>query len=353
MPNSTLCIGPHKLGPGHPTFIVAEMSGNHGGSLERALELVQAAKNAGADAVKLQTYTADTITLDADNEDFRLPSDSPWSDHSTLHALYRKAHTPWDWHAPIFAEAKRLGLTIFSSPFDESAVDLLESLDAPAYKIASPEITHIPLIRKAARTGKPVILSSGVATAEDLQTAVDAIRAEGNQQIIVLKCTTSYPAPLADSNLRTIPDIMQRFQVLSGLSDHTTGLASPLATVVLGGSMVEKHFCLKSAPETVDSFFSFNEDQLKQMVDEIRATEKILGRVSYELTPSAAANLRGRRSLYVASDIAAGESLSPLNIRSVRPSFGLHPKHYDEVLGKTAKRPLRKGERLSWDMLES
>jgi N-acetylneuraminate synthase/pseudaminic acid synthase len=346
--SSHVRIGKALLGPGRPAFVVAEMSGNHGGSLERALEIVRAAARAGADAVKLQTYRADTITLKSDGEDFRLPS-GPWAQHASLWDLYDEAHTPWDWHEPIFQEARTLGLEVFSSPFDESAVDLLERLGAPAYKIASPEITHIPLLQKVARTGKPVIISSGVAALEDLELALATLRAAGARELVLLKCTTAYPAPPQESNLLTIPDIVKRFGVLSGLSDHSIGTAVPTAAVALGASMIEKHFMLEGGEETVDSFFSSSEQEFARLVKDIRLVEQALGRVSYEITRSALPSLRGRRSLYVSAPIRAGETLSPDNIKCVRPSFGLHPRHFQEVLGRKALRDLAAGERLRWE----
>lgn len=345
-------IGNHTLGPRHPTFIVAEMSGNHGGSLERALEIVRAAKRSGADAIKLQTYTADTITLKCDREDFLIPTGTPWEDHSTLWDLYDKAHTPWDWHETIFREARALGLEVFSSPFDESAVALLEQLGAPAYKIASPEITDIPLLERVARTGKPVIISTGISEHADIELALTTLRDAGASDIIVLKCTTAYPAPIEESNLRTISDMISRFGVLSGLSDHSIGTAAPVAAVALGASFIEKHFTLDDSKETVDSFFSSGEEEFTRMVQDIRLVEKALGCVSYAISPSALPSLRGRRSLYVSADIKAGEKITMHNIKSVRPSFGLHPKHYKKLLGRSAKCDLQLGDRLSWDVIE-
>lgn len=345
-------IGNHTLGPGHPTFIVAEMSGNHGGSLERALEIVRAAKRSGADAIKLQTYTADTITLKCDQDDFLIPAGTPWEDHSTLWDLYDKAHTPWNWHETIFREARVLGLEVFSSPFDESAVELLEQLGAPAYKIASPEITDIPLLERVARTGKPVIISTGISELVDIELALSTLRGAGASEIIVLKCTTAYPAPIVESNLQTISDMISRFGVLSGLSDHSIGTAAPVAAVALGASFIEKHFTLDDSKETVDSFFSSGEEEFTRMVQDIRLVEKALGCASYEITQSALPSLRGRRSLYVSAEIKAGEKLTKHNIKSVRPSFGLHPKYYKELLGRSAKCDLQLGDRLSWDVVE-
>lgn len=345
-------IGKHILGPGFPTFIVAEMSGNHGGSLERALEIVHAAKRAGADAIKLQSYTADTITLNCNREDFRIPTGTPWADHSTLWDLYDKAHTPLEWHEAIFHEARELGMEVFSSPFDESAVELLEQLEAPVYKIASPEITHIPLLERVARTEKPVIISTGIADLADIELALTTLRDAGAHEIIVLKCTTAYPAPPEESNLRTIPDMMTRFNVLSGLSDHTMGTAVAVASVALGASLIEKHFTLDDGNETVDSFFSSGEKEFARMVQDIRLIEKALGQQNYEIAPSARSNILGRRSLYVSAVVKAGEVFTNSNIRSVRPSFGLHPKHYNEVIGRHAKCDLQSGDRLSWGVIE-
>ena len=345
-------IGQHTLGLGHPTFIVAEMSGNHGGSLERAIEIVRAAKRAGADAIKLQTYTADTITLNCDFDDFRLPAESPWADSATLWDLYNEAHTPWEWHEEIAFEARKSSLEVFSSPFDETAVDLLESLDVSAYKIASPEITHIPLLKRVATTGKPVIVSTGVADLIDIKLALDTLRDAGAKDIILLKCTSSYPAPPEESNLITMTDMVSRFEVLSGLSDHTMGTATALASVVLGGCFIEKHLTLDDEKETVDSFFSSGELEFSSMVQDIRLVEKSLGKQSYEITKSALPSLRGRRSLYVSAPIKAGELFTELNIKSVRPSFGLHPKYYDDIIGRVAKCDLEMGERLSWDVVK-
>ncbi len=345
-------IGNINVGPGHPTFIVAEMSGNHGGDLEKALAIVHAAKRAGADAIKLQTYTADTITLKSEKPDFTIQSDSPWAKHKTLWELYNEAYTPWEWHEAIFLEAKKVGIEIFSSPFDASSVDLLESLKVPAYKIASPEITNIPLIDRVSKTGKPIIISTGVSNFEDIELALSTIRNNGIEDIIVLKCTTAYPAPAEESNLRTIPDIVNRFNVLSGLSDHSIGNAAPLAMVALGGSLIEKHFTLDDSNETVDSFFSSGEAEFTKMVDDIRFLDKALGKVEYEITPTAMPSLRGRSSLYVASNIKKGEKFTGTNVKAVRPSFGLHPRHFEDILGKRALKDLELGDRLSWDVIE-
>lgn len=345
-------IGNFELGKGRPTFIVAEMSGNHGGSLERAIQLIRAAKRAGADAIKLQTYTADTITLNSDKEDFTLSSDSPWVTHNTLWDLYNKAHTPWEWHLPLFQEARKIGIEIFSSPFDESAVELLESLNVLLYKIASPEITNIPLLEKVAKTGKPIIISTGICDLSDIELAITTLRNAGAKDIIILKCTTAYPAPAEESNLLTIPDLMERFNVLSGLSDHSVGTAAAIATVALGGSLIEKHFTLDDGEETVDSFFSSAESEFTQMVKDIRFIDKALGKISYEISPSAISSLKGRSSLYVSSSIKKGDIFTSDNIKAVRPSLGMHPKYYKEILGKKALINLELGDRLTWDVIE-
>lgn len=345
-------IGRHALGQGCPVFIVAEMSANHGGSIERALEIVRSAKRAGADAVKLQTYTADTITLKCDREDFRIPDSSPWGGYTTLWGLYNEAFTPWEWHKEIFSEARRLDMEVFSSPFDESSVDLLEELNVSAYKIASPEITHIPLLEKVARTGKPVIISTGIAELADIELALATLRASGAREIIMLKCTTAYPAPPEEGNLQTIADMASRFGVLPGLSDHTMGTVTAVASVALGTCLIEKHFTLQDGEETVDSFFSLGEKEFSSLVQDIRLTEKALGQVCYEVTPSAKSSMRGRRSLYVSAPIKAGEKISADNIKCVRPSFGMHPKFYKEVLGRRVSRDLQLGDRLSWEVIE-
>ncbi|MGK5093316.1 pseudaminic acid synthase [Deltaproteobacteria bacterium TL4] len=345
-------IGNHSIGHEQPCYIVAEMSGNHDGDIRKAKQIIHAAKDAGADAVKLQTYRADTITLDCGNEDFLIPKDNPWEQHKTMFSLYELAYTPWEWHEELIQEANRLEIDIFSSPFDLTAVDFLESLQIPAYKIASPEITDIPLLKRVANTGKPVIVSNGVATLEDLYLAVKTLRENGCDQIILLKCTTAYPAPPEEINLRTIPHMAETFECVTGLSDHTTGIGIPVAAVACGAKLIEKHLVLDRSECGVDSFFSLEPGEFKQMVEEIRKVEKALGTVCYELTASARKNLRGRRSLYISKDIRQGESFTVNNIKSVRPAFGLHPKHYESILGRHAKKDLKKGERLTWEIIE-
>lgn len=345
-------LGKHVLGASRPALIVAEMSGNHGGGLERSLEIVRASARAGADAIKLQTYTADTITLKSDRDDFRIPCLTPWASHKTLWDLYRTSFTPWEWHKTIFDEAKNLGLEVFSSPFDESAVDFLDQLGVPAFKIASPEITHIPLLKKVAKTGKPIIISTGIATLADIDLALTTLRDAGAKDIVILKCTTAYPAPLEDSNLLTIQDIPGRFGVLSGLSDHSLGVTAPLMAIAFGASVIEKHFTLDDGIKTVDSFFSSGEQEFSDMVRDIRQAEKSIGKVSYEIASSAQGNTLGRRSIYVSDFIKAGDIIQQSNIKIVRPSYGMHPKFYDQVLGRRAKCDLKIGDRLTWDVID-
>jgi pseudaminic acid synthase len=340
------------IGRSRPVFVVAEMSGNHGGKIERALEIVRAAARAGADAIKLQTYTADTITLNCNSEDFQIPFATPWSSHKTLWELYRAAFTPWEWHPIIFNEARALGLDYFSSPFDESAVDFLEDLDVSAYKIASPEITHVPLLKRVARTGRPVIISTGVADLKDIELAISTLRNSGSKEIIVLKCNTSYPAPIEESNLLTIKDIPERFGVLSGLSDHSMGTLSALLAVSLGASLIEKHFTLDDDVTTVDSFFSAGENEFSRMVRDIRDAELCIGKVSYDISPSSQENIRGRRSVYISTFVKSGELFSTSNTKVIRPSFGLHPLHYEQILGRKARRDMPMGTRLTWDDIE-
>jgi N-acetylneuraminate synthase/pseudaminic acid synthase len=344
-------VGKHILGKGNPTFIVAEMSGNHGGTLEGALKVVNAAKKAGADALKLQTYTADTITLKSGSADFLLKKDSPWSKNCDLWSLYNQAYTPWEWHEDIFREARKLNLEVFSSPFDETAVDFLESLNVPAYKIASPEITHIPLLERVASTGKPIILSTGVARSEDIEIALETLINKGSKEIIILKCTSAYPSPLEDSNLITILDIQSRYGVLSGLSDHTIGTTAATVSVAFGASLIEKHLFDDAVGETVDSFFSANQGEFSKMVSAIRAAELCVGSISYEIAPSALQSFNSRRSFYVSRDIAKGEIITKENTKIVRPGHGLHPRYYKEIYGKVALRRLEPGERLSWEVL--
>lgn len=331
------------------TFIIAEMSANHNQHLDIALETIRAAKKAGADAVKIQTYTADTLTLDCRKPDFVLGK-GLW-EGETFYSLYKKAYTPWEWHEEIFHVAKEEGLVCFSTPFDKTAVDLLESLNNPIYKIASFEITDIPLIKYIASKHKPIILSTGIAMEEDIKLALDTIYAEGNHDVTLLKCTSAYPAPIEDANLLTIPDMKQRFGVKVGLSDHTEGSIVPMAAVALGAEVVEKHFIIDRSIGGPDAAFSMEAPEFKVMVEEIRMVEKSLGMVKYPTDPT---KIKGRefcRSLYVAKDVLKGEVITDENVRSVRPGYGLHPKYLSDITGKIATRDLEMGERFSFDMV--
>ena len=327
-------------------MIVAEMSANHNGKKETAIETVRAAKRAGADAVKLQTYRADTITLRCDKPDFIINEGSIW-DGQYFYDLYEQAYTPWEWHEELFHVAKEEGLICFSSPFDKTAVDMLEALDCPVYKIASFEITDIPLIEYAASKHKPMVLATGIATEEDIQLAVEACRRMGNNDITVLKCTSSYPAPVEEANLCMIRDLAERFQVKSGLSDHTLGSVSPIVAVTQGASMIEKHFILNRSIGGPDCSFSMEEKDFAQMVKDVRMAELSLGKTTYELTEKMRGSRSASRSLYVAEDMKAGEVITERNVRSVRPGFGLHPKYLKDILGKNVNRDLEKGTRFT------
>jgi N-acetylneuraminate synthase len=338
-----------SVGGSAPPYMVAEMSGNHNGEIARAFALIDAAKAAGADAVKLQTYTADTITIDSDRPEF-LITDGLWRNRR-LYELYQEAHTPWEWHEPLFAHARKVGITIFSTPFDHTAVDLLERLGAPAYKIASFELPDLPLIERVAQTGKPVIMSTGLASLEEIEEAVAAARAAGCRNLVLLHCVSSYPAPAAESNLRRIPELSRRFGVAAGLSDHTMGISVPVAAVALGAAMVEKHFTLARADGGVDSTFSLERDELAALVPAMRDAHAALGDGTFVRATTEVGNLRFRRSLFAVADIAAGEPLTRANVRSIRPGNGLAPKHLKDVLGRAATRPVARGEPLSWDMV--
>lgn len=345
-------IGGRSIGENHPCFIVAELSGNHDQDYARAEALVHAAAEAGADAIKMQAYTADTITLDHDGPDFRITSGSSWSEYPTLHSLYARAETPWAWFEPLTALAKTLGMETFCSVFDQSSVEFLQQMGTPAYKIAAAEITDIPLLRTVGETGKPAILSTGLASAEDLQLAVDTLELAGCQDIVLLKCTTEYPAPVEQANLNTIPDMVARFGCLAGLSDHTLEPEVAVAAVCLGACVVEKHLTLDSM-ETVDSFFSLKPAAFKSMVTQIRTTEKALGSVDYSIPGEHSGNHLARRSLYASAAIKPGERFSPDNVRSVRPSHGLHPQYWDALMESTARRELHKGDRITLEDLSA
>lgn len=344
-----ITINGRNIGPGHTPYIVAEMSGNHNHDLNRALAIIDAAKLSGADAVKLQTYRADTITIDHYSDDF-IVKGGLWNGRR-LYELYEEAHTPWEWHAPIFEHARQIGITVFSSPFDDTAVEFLEELGAPAYKIASPEIIDLPLIRKVARTGKPIVMSTGAATLEEIDEAIQAARNEGAIELAVLHCTAAYPAPPEEANLATIKLLQDRFNVVAGLSDHTLGTTVSAMAVGLGASFIEKHFTLARADGGVDSSFSLEPAELAELVRTSRIAHAAVGKPTFGPTESEASVLRNRRSLYVIKPIGKGEVLTLENIRSIRPAMGIKPKYLNEVLGRRAARDLDFGEPLSFNMI--
>jgi pseudaminic acid synthase len=338
-------IGTCEIGAGQPVFIIAELSANHNGSIETAIETIRAAKRAGADAIKLQTYTADTITLKCEKDDFKIKG-TLW-DGRYLHDLYQEAYTPWEWHQTLFAVAKEEGLLCFSSPFDFSAVDFLEQIDCPAYKIASFEITDIPLIEYVASKGKPVIISTGIANYEDIKLAVETCRNAGNNQVALLKCTSSYPAPIHEANMVMVNRLATDFNVVTGLSDHTMGSTVPVVSVCFGAKIIEKHFILDRSIGGPDAEFSMNEVEFTEMVKALREAEAAIGIESYELTEKQQAGKVFSRSLYISKDIKSGETLTSEHIKSVRPGMGLHPKHYKEIIGKKVNRDLTIGDRIN------
>lgn len=339
-----------EINKNSPTFIIAELSANHNGSIETAIETIRAAKRAGADCIKLQTYTADTITIDSRKDDFLIKG-TIW-DGKNLHDLYQEAYTPWEWHKQLFDVAEEEGLICFSSPFDKSAVDFLEDLNAPAYKIASFEITDIPLIEYVASKGKPVIISTGIATEEDIQLALDACYRMGNHDVALLKCTSSYPAPIEEANMKMIQDFSEKFGVISGLSDHTMGSIVPVVATCFGGKIIEKHFILDRSIGGPDASFSMNEQEFTEMVKAVRDAEKAIGVVDYQLTEKQQKGKDFSRSLYVVKDVKAGDVITEENVRSIRPGYGLHPKHLSEILGKTFSQDVEKGERMKFDLVK-
>lgn len=343
-------IGNREVGAGAPPFIIAEMSGNHNQSLDRALEIVDAAATTGAHAIKLQTYTADTITLPVRGGDFDIADEKSLWKGRNLHELYEEAHTPWDWHQPIMERAKQHGMLCFSSPFDETAVDFLESLDVPAYKIASFENIHLPLIRQVAKTGKPMIISTGMASVAELDDAVRAAREAGCENLVLLKCTSTYPATPVNSNVLTIPHMRDLFGCDIGLSDHTMGVGVAVAAVAHGATVIEKHFTLRRADGGVDSTFSLEPEEMKSLVIETERAWQSLGRVVYGASKAEQKSLPFRRSIYIAEDINAGELLTEKNLRIVRPGFGIAPKYYEMLLGKKARSDLKAGTATSWDL---
>lgn len=343
-------IGNRLIGPGQPVYLVAEMSANHGQSLERAKDIIRAAKDAGADAIKLQTYTADTLTIDCNTPPFVVSGGLLW-DGRTLYDLYREAYTPWEWHAPLKELAERLGLAFFSTPFDASAVDFLEDLDVPAYKIASFELVDLPLLKKVALTKKPIILSTGMATLGEIEEAVSTLRQHGCEELLLLKCNSAYPAPPEEMNLRTIPHLSEAFCAPVGLSDHTLGIAAAVTAVALGACLIEKHFTLSRSFPGPDSAFSLEPSEFKAMAEAIRIAEKALGTVHYSITPHEAASRVFRRSLFVVQDMKAGDPFTEANVRSIRPGHGLHPRYLGEILGRRASRNIPRGTPLQWDLL--
>lgn len=344
-------IGNKYVGGDAPAFIVAEVSANHLQDFERAKAIIKAAADAGADAVKLQTYTADTITLDCDNDYFQITQGTIW-DGTTLHKLYQEAYTPWEWQPKLLKYANELGLECFSSPFDPTAVDFMEEMDMPAYKIASFEINDIPLIRKIAKLGKPIIFATGIAYLEDIERALQVCKEEGNEQVILLKCTSQYPSPYEAMNLKVIPNMAEVFDCSTGLSDHSMGCTVAVAAVALGAKMVEKHLTLSRADGGADAEFSMEPAEFKQMVDEIRIVEKALGKVTYELTEQQKRSREDGRSLFVVKDVKEGEVFTEENVRSIRPNFGLHTMYYEDILGKKAKKDITKGTPLAWSQIE-
>src|SRR5882724_13447073 len=347
-----ITIGNRCIGPGRPTYVIAELSANHNQSFDQAVRILHAVKDAGVDAVKLQTYTADTITLRSDKEYFRITGGTLW-DGRILHELYQEAFTPWDWQPKLKKIAEDLGMQLFSSAFDGSAVDFLEQMDVPAHKVASCELVDLGLIRKMARTGKPMIMSTGMASEDEISEAMTAAREAGATQIALLKCTSAYPALPEEANLLTIPELARRFDCPAGLSDHTMGVAVPIAAVALGACIVEKHLCLRRVDGGPDNAFSLEPQEFKAMVDAVRVAEKALGSVQFAPAPSEASSRRFRRSLFVVEDVNQGELFTERNVRSIRPAEGLHPRAFHEVLGKCAARDVERGTALSWTLVSS
>ena len=331
-------------------FIIAELSANHGGVLKIALETIRAAKRSGADAIKIQTYTADTITLDSKKVIFKINQGTHW-DGQYLYDLYKEASLPWEWHSKIFEVAKEEGLVCFSSPFDNSAVDFLEELNSPIYKIASFEITDIPLIEYAASKGKPMIISTGIATVEDIELAISTCRKAGNNDITILKCTSAYPAEPSDSNLLTIPDIKSRFGVKTGLSDHTMGIEGPVVATVLGATVIEKHLILDKSIGGPDAHFSLDEKEFTEMVNSVRKAEEMMGKIDYKMTEKKNRSRQFSRSLFIVKDVKAGDKINQENVRSIRPGFGIHPKHLSEIIGNKFNCDFQKGTPMSLDFI--
>jgi pseudaminic acid synthase len=346
---NTININGRKVGEGEPAYIIAEMSANHAGSLERALEMIHVAKEAGADCVKIQTYTPDTMTIDCHNKYFNIEKGT-WEGEN-LYSLYQKAYTPWEWQDRLMDEAKKAGIDFLSTPFDNTSVDFLEKLGMEFYKIASFELVDIPFLEYVASKNKPIIMSTGMASLEEINEAVEAIYATGNRQLALMKCSSAYPAKSEEMNLITIADMKRRFDIPIGLSDHSMGAFSAATATALGANIIEKHFCISRTIKNPDSSFSMEPDEFKDMVNQVREVEKALGKVAYGVSKQEETNACFRRSLFVVEDIAAGEEITPQNIKSIRPAYGLKPKHYREVLGKHAVRDLKRGTPLSFEDL--
>ena len=344
-------IGKRLISEDSPVFVIAEMSANHLMDFDRAVAIMNAAREAGADAVKIQTYTPDSITLNCEDPCFQLTQGTLW-DGTTLYKLYETAYTPWEWQPKLKKLAEEMGLIFFSSPFDLSSIDFLEEMEVPAYKVASPEITDIPFLKRIAQTGKPIIISTGVAHMADIELALRTCREAGNEQVILLKCTTAYPAPYEDINLKTIPSMRESFDCITGISDHTMGGAVADAAVALGAKVVEKHLTLRRADGGADAAFSMEPEEFREMTENIRRVEKALGKVTYDLTPKQQNTRKYSRSLFVAKDMKAGEVFTPENLRSVRPACGLHTMYYEEILGKRITRDARLGTPMSWQLVE-
>mgnify|MGYP002769214768 FL=1 len=344
-------IDDKKIGPNEPTYFIAEMSANHLQNFERAKKIIMEAKYAGADAIKLQTYRPDTITVNCYGDEFMATPGSPW-EGMNLYELYKEAYTPWEWHADLMAYAKEIDITCFSSPFDLTAVDLLENLGVHAYKIASFEINDVPLISRVAQTGKPIIISTGIADLQDIHLALETCRKAGNDNIVLLKCVSEYPTPYEELNLKTIQNMTETFECITGLSDHSLGNAVAIAGVTLGAKVIEKHLTLKRSDGGPDSSFSMEPDEFKQMVDDVRNIEHALGKVTYQLTDKQKKSKGRSRSLYVVEDIKKGQLFTETNMRSIRPGFGLHTKYWYEILGKKARCDLKKGTAMRWEYVE-
>ena len=349
--NDTSNISEYRLRSKKNTYIIAELSANHNQDFEQAVQLIKSAKEAGADAIKLQTYTPDTITIDCDNEYFRIGKGTIWEGRN-LYDLYKEAYTPWEWQPKLKEVANNLGMDLFSTPFDDTAVEFLEKMDVPAYKIASFELVDIPLVQRVAKTGKPIIMSTGMATLAEIDEAVQAAKESGCKELALLKCTSGYPADPAEMNLCTIPHLAEAFSLPVGLSDHTLGIAVPVAAVALGACIVEKHFTLSRAVPGPDSAFSLEPHEFKAMVEAIRVTEKALGKVNYAVTEKEAASRVFRRSLFVVKDIKVGEVFTEDNVRSIRPGYGLKTRYFDKIIGHRAKENINMGTPLSWDLVQ-